>query len=212
VRAPGRNAPLIRFLISALYILFACLYRLLPHLSFFFTFPYLSPPLLIFPLRTTPLYDQAGCCKKRLNLALVFWCLFGIVIHFFWVVNAWFCCVRFSIFSIASKRLARGNVSEMTYFVSSGISSRNSIDRSTNFYYCSCWCCGGVFEVRERGVRETATPRTVVVRASSHWFDVLRSSSQQGRDAACRCAIYTLSQLRTLTSPVMWPPEMGIIS
>jgi len=33
--APGRNAPLIRFLILALYILFACLCRMLPHLSFF---------------------------------------------------------------------------------------------------------------------------------------------------------------------------------
>jgi len=33
--APGRNAPLIRFLILALYILFACLCRMLPHLSCF---------------------------------------------------------------------------------------------------------------------------------------------------------------------------------
>ena len=34
----GHNAPLIRFLISVLCILFACLYRMLPHLSSFFTF------------------------------------------------------------------------------------------------------------------------------------------------------------------------------
>jgi len=38
MRAPGRNASLIWFLISALYMLFACLYRMLPLLSFFFTF------------------------------------------------------------------------------------------------------------------------------------------------------------------------------
>ena len=30
VRTPGHNAPLIRFLILALYVLFACLYRMLP--------------------------------------------------------------------------------------------------------------------------------------------------------------------------------------
>ena len=43
VRAPWRNAPLIRFLISALCILFACLYRMLPHLFFLHLFPtYLS--------------------------------------------------------------------------------------------------------------------------------------------------------------------------
>ena len=42
VQAPGCNAPLIRFFILALYILFACLYRMLPHLSFFSSlFPYL---------------------------------------------------------------------------------------------------------------------------------------------------------------------------
>jgi len=39
MQAPGQNVPLIQFLILALYILFACLYRVLPHLSFFFTFP-----------------------------------------------------------------------------------------------------------------------------------------------------------------------------
>jgi len=34
VRALGRNAPLIRFFISALYILFACLYRMLPEVPY----------------------------------------------------------------------------------------------------------------------------------------------------------------------------------
>ena len=56
MRAPGRNAPLIPFLISALYILFACLYRVLRHLSFFSSslFSYLSPPLLIFSFENRP--------------------------------------------------------------------------------------------------------------------------------------------------------------
>jgi len=68
VRAPGRNAPLIRFLILVLCILFACLYCMLPsHLSFSPLFPYLS-----FSLRIDPLRFQAGCYKRQLNLALFF--------------------------------------------------------------------------------------------------------------------------------------------
>ena len=79
MQAPWLNVSLIRFFfISALYILFACLY---PHLSlglsfflhFFLTYllPYLSLPLRIDPLRF-----HAGCRKRRFNLALVFSCLF----------------------------------------------------------------------------------------------------------------------------------------
>jgi len=37
-RAPGSTAALIHLLISALYISFACLHRMLPHLSFFLYF------------------------------------------------------------------------------------------------------------------------------------------------------------------------------
>ena len=91
------NATFIRFLILVLYILFACLHRMLRYLSFFLHFflktasemTYIvssgalnSTPtnqsLLIssftynFPLRIDPLHFQAGCCKRRLNLALVF--------------------------------------------------------------------------------------------------------------------------------------------
>jgi len=63
MQAPGHNAPLIWFLISVLYTLFACLCRMFPHLSFFsslfitFLLPYLSPPLLIFSFenRSAPL-------------------------------------------------------------------------------------------------------------------------------------------------------------
>jgi len=50
--------------------LFARLYRMLPHILFSL-FPHLSPPLY-FPLRTDPLRFQAGCRKRRLNLASVF--------------------------------------------------------------------------------------------------------------------------------------------
>jgi len=61
--------------------LFACLYRLLSHLSFFSLFPY----LLIFSFEIDPLCFQAGCRKRRPNLALVFVCLFCVVVHFFWL-------------------------------------------------------------------------------------------------------------------------------
>ena len=44
-------------------------------------FLYLSPQYLSFPLRIDPLCFQAGCRKKRLNLALVL-CV-CIVVHFF---------------------------------------------------------------------------------------------------------------------------------
>ena len=98
VQAPGRNAPLIWFLISALYMLFACLYRMLPHFSFFFIF---SPPLS-FPLRIDPLHFQAGCRKRQLNLALDSLCLFCVVVHLFGLMNTCFCYVRFSFFHTES--------------------------------------------------------------------------------------------------------------
>ena len=105
VWAPGHDAPLIRFLISALYILFACLYRMLSYLSFFhhFFLAYLLPYLSL-PLRIDPLRFPAGCHKRRLNLALVF----CVVVHLFWLVNVCFCCVRFSFFNIASQEIGLG--------------------------------------------------------------------------------------------------------
>ena len=76
------------------------IYCLLPYLPFSLHFfhtcllPYLSFLLIIEPLRF-----QAKCCKRRLNLALVFCVLFCVVVHhFFWLVNACFCCVSFSFF------------------------------------------------------------------------------------------------------------------
>ena len=107
IRAPGHNVPLIRFLVLALYIyiLFACLYRIFPHLSFFLHF-FLTHLLLYlsFPLRIDPLHFQVGCRKRWLNLAL-FFCA---VVHFFWLANVCFCGVRFSFFSMPSQEICFG--------------------------------------------------------------------------------------------------------
>ena len=61
--APGRNAPLIQFLILALYILFACLYSMLPHLSFFLHF------LLTYSALMLLAGQQKGhpACKKLIS-------------------------------------------------------------------------------------------------------------------------------------------------
>ena len=87
-------------------------------LIFFLLFSLLISSLTYLFLREqTRFRFQAGCRKRRLNLALVFLSLFCVVIHFFLLVNVCFCCVRFSFFPYQAKRLACGNVSEMTYFV-----------------------------------------------------------------------------------------------
>jgi len=83
MRAPGHNAPLIRFLISALHILFACLYCMLPYFLFLYFFLTYLLLYLYFPLGIDPFRFQAGCRKRQLNLALVFLCLFRVVVHFF---------------------------------------------------------------------------------------------------------------------------------
>jgi len=77
-----------------------CLFRsytspLALFLHFFLTYLY---RYVSFPLRTDRLLFQAGCLKRRLNLASVFLCLFCVVVHFFSLLNACFCCVRFSVF------------------------------------------------------------------------------------------------------------------
>ena len=78
---------------------------MLPHLSFFFNFPDLSPPLS-FPLRTDPLRFQAGCHKGRLNLALA---LFRVVAHLFRLVNARaFVLLGLVFFPYQAKRMASG--------------------------------------------------------------------------------------------------------
>jgi len=89
LRAPGHDAPLIRFLISALYVLFACLYHMLPHLFFFLHFS-----LFISSHTWIDLLHFLARCRKR-----------QVVVHFFWLVNACFCCVRFIFFSIPSQNI-----------------------------------------------------------------------------------------------------------
>ena len=112
VRATGRNAPLIRFVISALYILFAWLYRKLPHLFLFLRFFVTFIHLL--PLRIDVLRFQAGCRKRRPNIALVLCVFILCFITFLLIVLVLVFC------PYEAKRLSRGNVSEMTYFVRSG--------------------------------------------------------------------------------------------
>ena len=68
----GCNTPSIQFLILAAVYLFISYASTL--IIFASLFPYLS-----FPLRIDPLRFQAGCRKRRLNVALVF----CVVVHFF---------------------------------------------------------------------------------------------------------------------------------
>jgi len=73
MRALWRNALLIRLLILALYILFACLYRMLPHISFFSSlFPYFLLIYLSFPLRIDPPPFQAGCHNRQAKPGFIF--------------------------------------------------------------------------------------------------------------------------------------------
>ena len=85
VRAAGRNTPLIDFWFQCyIYCLLASPLTLYLHLFLTYHLPYLS-----FPLRTDPLRFQAGCRKRRLNLALVFLRLFCVYyISFDWWMRA----------------------------------------------------------------------------------------------------------------------------
>jgi len=71
-------------------IIFTYFVSCFPTYPFFFTFSFLT----YFPLRIDPLCFEAGCRKRQLHLAVVF-CLFCVVVHFFWLVNARFCRVSF---------------------------------------------------------------------------------------------------------------------
>ena len=76
----GRNLPLINLLISALYILFACLLgfpHLLPFLLIFLTDLH---PYLPFPLRIDPLCFQPWGHKRRPNLGLSCLSLFWVTV------------------------------------------------------------------------------------------------------------------------------------
>ena len=62
---------------------------------------YLSPPLFIFTFENRPAPFPGQMSYKALNLALV--C--SVVVHFFQLVNACFCCVRFSSFSLPGQEI-----------------------------------------------------------------------------------------------------------
>ena len=57
---------------GAIYIVWLFISYTSPLMLFSSLFPYLSPPLLTFPLRIDPLHFQARCRKRQLNLGLVF--------------------------------------------------------------------------------------------------------------------------------------------
>ena len=101
MRAPGVMRPWFDFwfwrYMHCLLVYIVCS----PTYPFFLFFLTYLLPYLSFPLRTDPLYFQARCRKRQLNLALVF----CVVVHFFWSVNACFCCVRFSFFSIPGQEI-----------------------------------------------------------------------------------------------------------
>jgi len=65
--------------------------------------PYLSPPLLVFSFENRPAPFPGRMSSKATKPGFRFFVLFRVVVHFFWLVNARFCCVRFSLFSIPSQ-------------------------------------------------------------------------------------------------------------
>jgi len=77
MQASGCKVPLIRFLISALYGLLVHIICFPTH-PFFHVFLTYLLPYLSFHLRIDPFRYQAGCHKRRLNLALVF-CIYFVL-------------------------------------------------------------------------------------------------------------------------------------
>jgi len=103
VRALGRKALLVQFLISALYIVCLFISYACSLIIFFFTFSL----LISSKEENRPALFRAGCHNRRLKLALVF-CLFSVVVHFVRLVNACFCCVGFSFHTILSQEIGLG--------------------------------------------------------------------------------------------------------
>ena len=181
--------------LPTIYIYCLLVYRLLLHWSFFLHF-FLS--YLSFPLRIDPLHFQAGCRKMRLNLALVFLYLFCVVEHFFWLVNACFCCVRFSFFlyrqEIGLRKHLRNNLFCVEWDVKprrcmspvrSGIfqvtlpsvlwhcwlGGRNGI-RPVKNWVVGCWC-GSLSGARCRlayGPADATATHCLLLQWSPHWF------------------------------------------
>ena len=105
VRAPGHNAPLIRFLSLALYSLLVYI-LCFPTYTPFSLFPYLFLPYLSFPLKVDSINYKAGCHKRRLNVALVFFVFISCCSTFLLIGE----CVFFVVlsFSIPSQEIGLG--------------------------------------------------------------------------------------------------------
>jgi len=102
-------------------------------------FPYLSPPLLIFSFENRPASSPGRMSSNATKPGFSFFVFILCYSTLFWLVNACFCCVRFSFFHTKPW----GHVSEMTYFVSSGTENQNStILRRPGNGSVTCWCNG----------------------------------------------------------------------
>jgi len=110
-------------LISAL-----CLYCLRVYIVCFPTYPFFLEfflnPYLSIPLRIDPSVSRPDDVKGDWTWLCFFVFIMCCIVHFFRLVNACFYSVRFS---IPSREIGLGNVSEMTYVVSSGTQNHNSI-------------------------------------------------------------------------------------
>jgi len=73
--------------VCLLYILFDCLYGMLPVIRFSLLVPDLSPPLFIFSFDNRPAPFPGRMSQKVTEPGFNFLCLFCVVIHFFWLVN-----------------------------------------------------------------------------------------------------------------------------
>ena len=126
---------------------------MLPHIILHLFLTYLIP-YISFPLTSHPLRFQAGCRKRRLNMALVFGS-FCLVVH---LLIGDCECVLFVVlglvfFRYEAERLARG---ETTYVVSSGIAqTRNSVDRPYRSENVAAGADGsGAYAVNDRHVAD----------------------------------------------------------
>jgi len=130
-----------------------------------------------------PLRFQAGCHWRWLNLALVFLCLFCVVVHFLWLVNACCCCVRFS-FPYQAKILAWGMSPKWSTLCRVG---HKTSTQSTQFedsshrcivYACVSGCIVGVC------CRFARCCMLVTATACACWHSSL-NSSWRTRDCLC---------------------------
>ena len=143
-----------------------CLFTSYASLFILFSlFPYLSPPLLTFPLRIDPLRFQARCRKRRLNLALVF--LFILCCSRFLLIDECvllLCSVQF--FSIPSQEI--GSITQLRndlfYDEWDAKTTTQSISRSYTVLYASLFRTHGT-------VTAAAMLENRRIAVSQQWLD-----------------------------------------